>query len=196
MRDIFKLAFVLTVITVIAGFSLSYVKKITEEPIAQAKISEVKAPAVKLCFEGMKFDNKPWEDYAKFVVGKDKKGKDISVYAFKAKQGGKTTAVAIETFGTGYHDHLGVMTAIGLNGKDKDKIIRIAITSHGETPGKGDKIEQPDFKKQFANRSINDKIELGNVDAISGATMSTKGVIQAINEAMEIFKKNQQTLAG
>lgn len=194
MLKILNLIIVLGVITGVSGFALSYVNKITAEPIEYAKVKLVKAPAVAEVFAGLKPDNDPVKDRKKIVVGKDERGRDVVVYAFPCKKDGKVTAVAIETFGVGYHEGLGVMTAIGVAGKDKDKVIKIAITSNHETPGKGDKVNQESFRKQFAGRSADKDIAMSTVDAISGATMSSTGVVQAINAALKIFKANQKKL--
>lgn len=194
MLKILRLIVVLFIITGASGLALSYVNTITAEPIEYAKVKLVKAPAVTEVFEGLNVENDPVADRKKIVVGKDQRGRDIVVYAFPGKINGKIGAVAIETFGVGYHDGLGVMTAIGTEGESKDKIIKIAITSHHETPGKGDAVEAPDFLKQFAGLSDSAPVTTGEIDAISGATMSTNGVIDAVNKALKIFKANQAKL--
>lgn len=194
MGKLIRLAVVLTVITACSGLALSYVHQITAGPIKMVKIKQVKAPAVTEVFADIKPENDPTAELKEIPVGKDARGKDIMVYAFPAKKGGKTVAIAIETFGTGYHDHLGVMTAIGADGDNAGKVIRIGITSHGETPGKGDKIEEDSFKKQFAGLSADEAVAKDKIDALSGATMSTNGVIDAVNQAIEIFKAHKEQL--
>ncbi len=194
MFKIIRLIVVLGVITSVSGLALSYVHKITAEPIEYAQVKLVKAPAVAEVFAGLNPENDPVKDRKKIVVGKDERGRDIVVFAFPLKKGGQVEAVAIETFGAGYHEGLGVMTAIGAAGGNKGKIIRIAITSHHETPGKGDKVERPDFRKQFAGMPADKEVAIGDIDAISGATMSSKGVVEAINKALKIFQTNRDKL--
>ncbi len=199
MAKILRLVLVLTVITVVSGLSLSYVHKITAGPIKLTKIKEVKAPAVREVFKGLGADNDFMADLREIPVGKDARGKDIMRYAFPAKKGGKIIAVAIEAFGNGYHEGLGVMTAIGLEGELKDKIIRIAVTSSHETPGKGDRATGPSdegrgFRKKFVGLSVAEKVE--GIDALSGATMTSTGMLEAVNRALEIFKANKDKIVS
>lgn len=194
MLKIIRLIVVLFVITGASGLALSYVRSITAEPIEYAKVKLVKAPAVAEVFEAFKVENDPVLDRKKIVVGQDKRGNDIVVYAFPGVVGGKIKVIAIETFGVGYHDGLGVMTAIGTEGENKDKVIKIAITSHHETPGKGDAVEAAPFRAKFVGLGGGNPVTMGDIDAISGATMSTQGVLDAVNTALEIFKANQAKL--
>lgn len=73
-----------------------------------------------------------------------------------------------------------------LFGLDKDnKITKVRILSHKETPGLGSKIADISFLKQFTGK-MPDKLVLkkddprGDIDAISGATISSRSVINAI----------------
>jgi len=194
LAKLLRLVIVLTAITTVSGLTLSYVHKMTAGPIKMVKIRQVKAPAVAEVFAGLKPENDPTADLKEIQVGADARGKPVIVYAFPAKKGGQTVAVAIETFGVGYHEGLGVMTAIGAAGEHKGKVIKIGITSHHETPGKGDKVTLPDFKKQFAGLEATAPVDKSKIDAISGATMSTNGVIEAVNKALEIFKAHREQL--
>ena len=196
MGKIIRLVVVLGVITVVSALALAYIHQITLDPIEYAKVNQVKAPAVAEVFAGVQFDNDPVKDRQKIVVGQDKRGRDVQIYAFPAKKGGQVVAVAIETFGVGYHEDLGVMTAIGAVGEDENKIIAVAITSHHETPGKGDAVERTGFRDQFKGLSAGEAVDKGEIDAISGATMSTNGVIEAINAAIEIFGQNRSDLTS
>jgi electron transport complex protein RnfG len=199
MKKIINLALVLTIITCVSGLALSYVHKMTEGPIKLTKIKQVKAPAVAVVFEGLGADNDPMAELKEFPVGKDAKGRDIVRYVFPAKKGGQVIAVAIEEFGNGYHEGLGVMTAIGVTGENEDKIIRIQVTSSGETPGKGDRAtgaseEGVGFRKQFAGLPATEKI--GSIDTLSGATMTSNGMLEAVNKALEIYKNNKDKLTS
>jgi Na+-translocating ferredoxin:NAD+ oxidoreductase subunit G len=199
MAKIIRLTLVLTIITVISGLALSYVHKITEGPIKITMIKEVKAPAVLEVFKDLGADNDFMADLKEIPIGKDSRGKDIVRYAFPAKKGGKVIAVAIEAYGNGYHEGLGVMTAIGVEGEFKDKIIKIAVTSSHETPGKGDRVTGPGdegtgYRKQYVGRSVAETIE--GLDGISGATMTCNGMQEAVNKALEIFKANKDKIAS
>jgi len=65
-------------------------------------------------------------------------------------------------------------------GIDKEgKILAVKILSHNETPGLGSNIAQPSFLHKFKNRSVG---EIGKQDAITGATISSSAVINALKE--------------
>jgi Na+-translocating ferredoxin:NAD+ oxidoreductase RnfG subunit len=70
-----------------------------------------------------------------------------------------------------------------------DLILRgLSVISHSETPGLGDKITQSFFLDQFQEVFFSG-IELsktgGDIDAISGATISSKAVINGIVSSIE-----------
>ena len=63
------------------------------------------------------------------------------------------------------------------------KVEGIRILEMSETPGVGTKVNRDSFLGQFAG--ITGKAEAGeNVDIISGASFSSKAVIQAVNQAL------------
>jgi electron transport complex protein RnfG len=62
--------------------------------------------------------------------------------------------------------------------------------THSETPGLGARIVEPKFTDQFAGLDLETtklSAEGGKVDAVSGATFSTLGVITAVDDALEQF---------
>jgi electron transport complex protein RnfG len=62
--------------------------------------------------------------------------------------------------------------------------------THTETPGLGARIVEPEFTDQFAGLDLETtklSAEGGKVDALSGATFSTVGVITAVGAALEQF---------
>jgi electron transport complex protein RnfG len=67
------------------------------------------------------------------------------------------------------------------------RLTGIVVLEQGETPGLGSRIETPWFREQFVGLTL-DEIELtrygGKVDAISGATVTSKVVIEGIRTEM------------
>lgn len=180
---------VLTLICAASGFSLALVHKVTKEPIEYAKLKNVKEPAVKAVLSG--YDNDPIKDRISIVVGKDKKGKPVKLVVFPAKKGGKTFAVAYEAHGKGYHGDIGVMVGINLQKKD---ITGISIVSHTETPGLGARITEPQFTNSFKGKSLAKDLTKDDINALSGATYSTKGVVAAVNQARELLAKHRKQM--
>jgi electron transport complex protein RnfG len=91
---------------------------------------------------------------------------------------------AFITKGNGYGGEIDILIGI-----DTDyNIKKISIVSHTETPGLGTKIEESFFTDQFAGLGTED-IELssdgGEIDAITGATVSSKAVTDAVRTALD-----------
>jgi Na+-translocating ferredoxin:NAD+ oxidoreductase subunit G len=175
VRDIIKMAVVLTLIAAVSGLVLSVVYNVTKKPIEYQTIKFIKEPAVKKVLAG--YDNDPVLDRKKIKIGADEKGNPIELTVFPAKKTGKTFAVALEGKGKGFHGLIGVMVGVGKDGK----LLDIGITSHSETPGVGSKVTETSFTDQF--KSLKAKAPI-KVDAVSGATYSSKGVMAAVNQAI------------
>jgi electron transport complex protein RnfG len=187
---------VLTIVSSVCGGGLALVKMATAEQIEYQQIKNIKAPALKKILSD--YDNDPVKDRKKIIIGKDKKGKDIERTVFYAKKGGKVTAVALEAYGSGFGGDIGVMISI----KEPEEVLGgIAATTHSETPSVGGvAMEDPDFRGQFANKSIDANFGLsaagGIVNAYSGATVSSTGVSKAVKNGMEIYKKFRSEILG
>jgi electron transport complex protein RnfG len=77
---------------------------------------------------------------------------------------------------------------------ENDQIRNIGITTHSETPGVGSRVKtDPSFRRQFKGISVDSafkiKAEGGDIDAVSGATVSSKGVAGTVMESVEIYKR-------
>jgi len=184
VRDIIKMLVVLTAICAASGFSLALVHSVTKEPIEYAMLKNVKEPAVKAVLSG--YQNDPIKDRVAIDLGKDKKGKDVKLIVFPAKKDGKTFAVAFESSAQGYHGSIGVMVGMDL---DKKKLSGISIVSHSETPGLGARIVEPNFTDSFKDKAMDKELGVGDINALSGATLSTKGVVAAVNQAQATLNK-------
>jgi len=97
---------------------------------------------------------------------------------------GQEAGYAFIASGSGYGGQISIM--VGLDG---DLTIKdVSIISHTETPGLGSRVTEEDFTSQFEGLALQD-IALskngGQIDAITGATISSEAVVSAIREAME-----------
>jgi electron transport complex protein RnfG len=175
VRDIVRMIIVLALISAGSGLALSFVYRVTKEPIDYQTIKFVKEPAVKKVLTG--YDNDPIMDRKRIVVGQDDRGKPVEVVVFPAKKTGQTFAVALEGKGKGFGGLIGVMVGVSKDGA----LLDIGITSHSETPGIGTRVTEASFTDRFKNL----KAEKGlKVDGVSGATYSSKGVMAAVSQAI------------
>ena len=74
------------------------------------------------------------------------------------------------------------------------KVNNIAILEHKETPGLGSKMSNADFKDQFNGKSPDSftmkvKKDGGDVDALTGATISSRAFSQATQLAFDTYNK-------
>ena len=86
-------------------------------------------------------------------------------------------------------DGINILVGIDENGK----LSGIEFVSLGETPGLGSKVrDEEDFRKQF----IGYEQSPVDVDAISGATYSSKGMKHAVETALDVYNANKEAILG
>lgn len=198
MNKIVKNAAILTIITLVSGLLLGFVFEITKDPIAASK-EKAKQEAYKAVmadakeFEAYdKFDEKEAEEalkkanvsgcyVAEAAVAKDDKGETMGYVVNTASK---------EGYGGEIHISVGILNDGTITG--------IEILSISETAGLGMKAIEPEFKGQFKDvqteRFVVKKDDpSGNVDALSGATITSRAVTGAVNAGLGYF---QNVLGG
>ena len=189
MREMIKMVVVLTLLCTFSGGLLAAIRGGTKEKIEYQQLKFVKGPAIKAILQGS--SNDPIVDRFKIKDGKIERSFFVGIFD------GKASAVAFESFGKGFGGDIGLM--VGVNIED-DNIIGAGVTTHNETPGVGSRAKSdPGFAAQFKGLSIKDtfkvKTDGGQVDAVSGATVTSRGVTVAATEAGKIYKKLKPQIA-
>jgi len=181
MKSILQMVIVLSLLCGSAGLCLSYLKMTTAESIENQVLAFVQGPAILDVFKLA--ENSPIADRKSFTL---KDGSRVNV--FPAMNGGKLTGVAIEQFGTGYGGPLGVVVGFNIH---SDTLHGIGITTNKETVGIGTKVQEPAFRNQFPGKAIPVKLSKdgGEIDAISGATVSSVGVMAAVSNAVNVYQE-------
>jgi electron transport complex protein RnfG len=174
MRDMLKLFVVVTLFGAISGGILAGVRAGTQERIEYQQIKFVKGPAILQIMKGC--TNDPLTTRFKLKDGKEERAFFVGVFD------GKPNTVAFEATGKGYGGGLDIVVAVNV---EKDEIVGVGVTTHRETPGVGARVQSdPKFVTQFKGQSIKEpfkvKTEGGKIDAISGATVSSRGVTGAV----------------
>ncbi len=184
MREIIKMLVVLTALATFSGGLLAAIHDRTEDKIADQVLKFVKGPALLKIFE--EASNDPIKDRFEIMDGEIKRNFFVAVYE------GEPRAVALETFGKGgYGGDVGLMVGIDVK---EDKVVGAGVTTHAETPGMGAKAEtDPSFAAQFKDLSLEKPFKVtqdgGSINAISGATMTSRAVSLAATEAGGIYRK-------
>ena len=179
----------LLIITVISGFSLGFVNDLTLEPKAKAKL-EKKVSALRLVLPT--FDNNPVEDMK--LVKSETETDSIEIYPAYLKNEFVGAAV-IGTTEKGFSGLIRIM--IGF--KPSGIIENAVVLEQKETPGLGTKLTEDKFLKQFKGINISSyklkvKKDGGDVDALTGATISTRAFCEATQMAYDAFVKNNGSL--
>ncbi|GBC61949.1 electron transporter RnfG [Desulfonema ishimotonii] len=182
MREMIKMVVVLTVLAAFSGGLLAAVRDNTKEKIENQQLLFVKGPAIKSIFKDAA--NDPITDRFKLKDG------EIERTFFVGVIDGKP-AIALESYGKGYGGDVGLM--VGIN-TETDAIIGVGVTTHSETPGLGAKAkDDPNFSAQFGGMAVMEPIKVnkdgGKVNAISGATITSRAVASAATDVGEIYKR-------
>ena len=183
MNEMIKMVVVLTVLSVVSGGALAYVQTSTTPQIEYNKLQFVKGPAIKAILTGT--SNDPIVDRFKIKQG------DTERSFFVGEYDGKPKAVAFESSGKGFGGDVGIVIGVDL---DTDKILGVGVTTHSETPGVGSRAKtDPTFVSQFKGQVLKDtfkvKADGGQVDAIGGATVTSRAVSAALTDASKAYEE-------
>ena len=192
MREILKMVVVLALITGASGLLLAGVNQGTKEQRKKQILTYLMGPAVEDVLQGC--TNNPLDD-VKEVSMPSGDGETALLDIFPAYKDGKLWAVAFEEKGKGFGGDIGVIVGIDV---ETDNLLGIGITTMKETPGLGARIMEKGFRSGFSGIPLDKDVKVtgdgGQVDAISGATISSRGVCEAVNKAVALFKQNKQEL--
>ena len=187
-------AVILTAFTLVLGFLLGLVYEVTKKPIADANTAAAQAAYKEVFADADSFEALDGFDKAAATeavvaagytdsiddiqVAKDASGAElgyvITVTAKDASQSTITFSVGIKNDGT-------------VNG--------YSITSIAETPGLGMKVQEESFYSQFQGKLVeafnvvkNPPAADDEIEAISGATISSKAMANGVNAALTYFR--------
>ena len=181
-EDIIKPVGVLLAICIIIPLALSITNKVTVKKIAELEAANSKKNMQSLI------------DADNF---KECENGEITYYA--AINGGKTAAYIFTESSKGYGGDVSVMTAI----KPDGTVAGVAILDvSGETPGLGQNAAKESFfsqyiglKKGVSVLKNGAKAENNEVDAVTGATITSTAVTRAVNKALDDFEKVKEATA-
>jgi electron transport complex protein RnfG len=189
MREMIQMVVVLTILSVVSGGLLASIRNGTKEQIEYQQLVFVKGPAIRAILEGSA--NDPITDRFKLKDGETERSFFAGVFD------GKANTVTFESSGKGYGGDIGVMIGVNL---DDDKIVGVGVTTHSETPGIGARAKtDAGFSSQFKGMPLKDtfkvKTDGGQVDALSGATITSRGVSAALTDASKIYESLKPQIA-
>lgn len=189
MNKIIKNTVILTLITLIAGICLGAVYEITKEPIAQAQDAAKKEAWQQV------FPDADANDFELIDVDQkaaDKAIKDLGVKATidEVCTVGEEGYVVTVTDKEGYGGDIKITVGITADGT----INGISILSITETAGLGMRATEPAFYEQYQGKQ-DEKFVVSKdggdgepIDALSGATITSRAVTGAVNAALGYYQ--------
>jgi len=180
---------VLTVLSAFSGGLLSGLRNATAARIEIQQLKFVKGPAIKSILKGV--SNDPIADRFTLQDG------DMVRKFFVGKFDDKANTVVLESSGKGYSGDVGLMVAVNM---EDDTIVGAAVTTHSETPGLGAMAkDNPSFVSQFKGLPIEETFKVtndgGKVNAMSGATITSRAVCAAATQTGRIYQKLKPQLS-
>lgn len=195
MNNIVKNTLILTSITVVSGLLLGIVYDITKEPIAEAQENTKQEAFHAVLADASSFETMEDFDASEALSILEENGytsDEITEIAEGVDDSGETVGYVINvTSHEAYDGDLEVSVGIAADGTVKG----IEMLSISETAGLGMKADEADFKDQFKDKKV-EKFsytksgESGDdkIDAISGATITTNAVTNAVDSALVYFQ--------
>lgn len=182
----------LTVITIVAGVGLGFVYDVTKEPIAQMEES-TKLKAYQTVFpEATDFGEADQALVASAAANASPEGTceiEDAVIARDASGSDIGYVINVTT-----HEGYGGDITISMGVDNAGEVKGIEILKISETAGLGMKATEEKFRNQFANKAVTQfsytksgaKSDF-EIDALSGATITTKAVVDAVNTGLTFY---------
>ncbi len=196
MKNMIKDAAILLVITLFSGLILGLVYEITKEPIAIAEEKAAKEAYAEVFPDALEFqeqevvskEDENWKaEWEK--AGFEAVDIDNALIALDGNGNGLGYVLAV-TSHEGYGGDITFTMGIGMDGT----LNGISILSISETAGLGMKAEDV-LKPQFAGKNVSvftytktGAVSDSEIDAISGATITTNAVTTAVNGGLYYFQ--------
>ncbi len=194
MNKIVKNTLILTAITVVSGLLLGVVYDITKDPIAQAQENTKQEAYRSVLSDASSFEAVDLDvDSAASLLSENGYTSDeITEVVEGTDDSGETVGYVISVQSSeAYDGTLELSVGIAADGTVKG----VEMLSISETAGLGMKADEAEFKDQFKDKNV-DKFtytktgESGDdmIDAISGATITTNAVTNAVDSALVYYQ--------
>ena len=187
-KFILKVAGTLTVISLVVAALLGFVNSITADKIAEIDAENTRIAMSAVAPEGSEFGDKIEVTDDMVAAAATQSGKILELYP--VTNGGTEAGYVMKISASGSQGTIVMMVGVDAN----KAITGISVVSHAETSGIGTKVvgNEPNAAgmpvlDQFVGLSGAGSLVVGsNITAISGATVSTKGITMGANAALAV----------
>lgn len=167
-----NLVVVLLIICVVAAGLLGLVNHITADGIAEIKAEKTASAMREVMPDADSFDGLDFSASA-----------SLPVTVFEAKASGEPCGYVVQVAPSGFGRTIDMMVGVDLDGA----VIGVAIISMSETSGLGDNAKNSSFRDQYKGKSGSVAVtkDGGDIDALTGATVTSRAVSDGVNAALE-----------
>lgn len=187
----------LLIITLVAGLALSAVYEVTKAPIAAAE-ETARMEAYESVYPGAQFETPEnaqtlLQEAQSAVDAAGLSGCTVNDILYANDDSGERLGFVVAAVSpSGYGGDVSV--AVGIDEKT-DKLTGFSVLSNSETAGLGARCTEDAFTSQFKGKSASsiEYVKGGGasgdtqIDAISGATVTTNAVTEAVNSALAVY---------
>ena len=166
-KDFLAPVVVLSLVCLVVAGALALTNNVTGPVIAEAAKQREESVRAEILPEALDFELLEIEGLP-FTVGEVYKSTNDVGYIITVAAGG-------------YGGDVKIILGVTPDGK----VIQTKVLEHSETKGLGSKITEPHYANQYIGI---DKNNLDGVDAISGASISSRAYIRAVTDALEAFE--------
>lgn len=186
----------MSIITAVFTFALAFLNYSTAERIEFLEKTELKEKILYVFDIPIESDDPEYiaKTFDENIKEEDYNGESL----YYIEENGEVKAYALPVSGSGVWGS--IEGYIGIS-KNYDKLLGLDFVSHSETPGLGGRITEEEYKEQFRDLElateagdyiIYNPAPGGNVDAISGATGTSRAVVNFLNKDIERFIEDRK----
>lgn len=188
-KEIIKPSLILFLVCAIIAGALAYVNGVTQPIIAENdRVTEQESLAQVL--PGSDSFKEPVE--AETLKDKGLKVSDRIVQLYEAQKGGETSGYVVEVNSKGYGGDIKIFVGVDT----QSNITGVTLVNHNETAGLGAKAADAAFTQQYLGKIPEKTFSVvkgvadddNEIEAISGATISSKAVTQGVEDAVQLIR--------
>ncbi len=195
MNSIVKNTIILTVITLVSGFLLGTVYQVTKGPIAEQQEKTKQAAYAAVFTEASSFEDAGVELAGEKAVleGTGLSQQDITEVVKAVDGSGELLGYV---FGVTTHEGYGGDIKISVGVSSDGTVKGVEILEIAETAGLGMRANTPEFKAQYADKKVDmfaysktGATADNEIDALSGATITSNAMTNGVNAALVYFRE-------
>lgn len=197
IKSITASAVVLTAFAALAALLLAGTWSVTHERIADNE-RHARLAVLNELVPAMAYDNDLFTD-THSITAPEALGSTEPVIVYRAYQNGKPVAALFDIVAPdGYSGSIKMLLGVWADGR----VAGVRVLAHKETPGLGDKIElaRADWILSFNGKSVGEppleswavKADGGVFDQFTGATITPRAVVEAVQRALVYFDAHRE----